>query len=454
MTEYLATKVATGNLAFDLGIILFFIFLNGFFVLSEFALVSATAIKIKALKVPKFIRNLSMKQLKEIDLYLASCQLGITIASLALGWLGEPILAKILSKFLHDLGPLKVFASHLFSFIISFTAITSMHIILGEQIPKLIAITSPEFYTILISLPLEIFTKIFYPFIKLLQVITAIVARILGLRLETESHGEIIPTPEELKVLLDEAQKRGIIAEEAGKMLKHILNLDNLTVLDVLVPRREVVAVPLGTRLETFLDIIDKYKHSRYPVYEGNIDNIVGILHVKDVIPMLRKGLTKIDKKILREPLFLPETMSLFEALKKMREKRMHLAIVLDEYGGTRGIVMIEDIIEYIVGELSDEFDVDLQRKIVKVDENTFLVLGNTSIIDLYELADIDLSPFKERYGNFSTVGGLVFNVLGRRPEKGDEIRVGEYVLTVESVRGPRVGWVRLKRETPEKDSE
>ena len=146
--------------------------------------------------------------------------------------------------------------------------------------------------------------------------------------------------------------------------------------------------------------------------------------------------------------------MSLFEALKKMREKRMPLAIVLDEYGGTRGIVMIEDIIEYIVGELADEFDVDLQRKIVKVDENTFLVLGNTPIIDLYELADIDLSPFKEKYGNFSTVGGLVFNVLGRRPEKGDEIMVGEYVLTVESVRGPRVGWVKLRRETPEKDSE
>jgi len=444
-------KFSTGNVYLDLALVLFFLSMNAFFVLSEFTLVSASEVRVKTSGIIDFLKRLILKQMRNVDLYLASCQLGITIASLALGWIGEPALSDIFLSSLERLGPLKHLISHFFAVLLVFGFITSLHIVLGEQIPKLVAITSPEFYLSLIALPLETFTKIFYPFIKFLQVVTVLVAGMIGLKVVSEGEGKTSFSPEELRAILDDSLKKGLLPDIKVRMLKHILDLEQIKVVEVLVPRRDIVAVPINERIEIFIDIVYKYQHSRYPVYEGTIDNILGILHVKDVISILRKGVTKVDRSFLRKPVFFSENTNLLEALIRMREERVHMGVVLDEFGGTRGVVTLSDIIEYVVGELEDEFDLDesASKKIIPLSENEYLVKGTLTLAELKESLGIDLrEKVEEEYRKFSTVGGLVFGILGRRPERGDLVRIGNLYLEVKEMQGLRISWLKLKIES------
>ncbi len=411
----------------------FFILMNAFFVLAEFAIVSADRIKLKA-RYSGLTLKLALKQQDKVDLYLASCQLGITIASLALGWIGEPYLAKLIG---HRLEP---WLGRTIITAISFSLITALHITFGEQLPKVIGIASPEQWAILISIPLEIFTRIFYPFILSLQAIVKHFANLL--RVDVTSEHSKRYNVEELRLLITEFRQQGRLPHQKGLMLEHVLKFEDVKVEEVMIPRLDVIGIEESTSVPKLMKLIAKYKHSRYPVYRGNLDNVIGIVHVKDITLSLLRGNLKLSD-IIRPVPFLPESSSLLKALEEMRKSRVHMAIVLDEYGGTKGIITLEDIVEYLMGEIADEFDELSADPVVKLEENRYALRGDLTLTELKEFTGIDLSDVNPEV---ITVGGLVFSLLGRVPKVGEEVKVRDYKLKVLKLKGRRIIRVELSK--------
>ncbi len=426
-----------------------FVFLNAFFVLSEFAIVGTDEFKFKAKYGAKgsILTRIALKQLNNIDFYLASSQVGITIASLALGWVGEPLLAKVFEGSIEHIEFLKAFQTplaHTLAASVSFMLITAIHIILGEQLPKLMGIASPERWMTIIALPLEIFSTLLYPFILFLQVTVNKIAELLSLEVKGEAKSKGYSS-KELEVMFREFKRRGILPSYKVRMLSHVLKLDEVNVEEVVIPRPDVIAVPVDASLGSIVKLAMKYKHSRYPVYKDSLDDIVGILHLKDLFLALYKGYKYVDnglKPLLREALYIPENSSLLSALDMMKKAKLHMLIVLDEYGGTKGIVTMEDIVEFIMGEVSDEFDEIASDPILKVSDNRFIVDGTLNLNELKDAIGLDLKEGLEE--DVLTVGGLVFSILGRVPKVGDEIELNGVTLRVLRVKGRRASRIEL----------
>ena len=401
------------------------VLVNGFFVAAEFALVKVrvSQVELRA-KDGNRLARLTLTILQDLEAYLSASQLGITLASLALGWIGESVVASIILGAVHALN-LNVTPelAHQIALPVSFATITVLHIVIGEQAPKMLAIQRPEALSIAVALPLRLFYIVSFPFIWVLNKLSGLVLRLLGV---TFMHGSEAHTSDELRILLDQSKESGEIQDSEHELLENVFQFNDRMVKQIMVPRTKLSALDVNAPEEQILDIVFTEGFSRMPVYEGNIDNIVGVLNVKDLLPIIRRQEPVELARIMRPPYFVPETKKINRLLRQFQRKHVVMAIVSDEFGGVSGIVTIEDIMEELVGEIQDEYDNEVPV-VEKVTEDEYRVNPATPISDANEYLPFPL-PEGEDY---ETVGGLLNIIYGSIPEVGDVAVLDPYEFRV-----------------------
>lgn len=426
--------------ALQLLLVLFLVLVNGYFVAAEFALVSLRKTRIHELiKKGNRAAKLVQKAQKDLDSYLSSTQLGITLASLALGWVGEPTLAHFFEPYFSFLPHTYAFlSSHGLATIVAFAIITYLHIILGEIVPKSIAIQKSEGTALFIILPLIIFTTVFKPFIWFLDASGRFLLKICGFVPTTSPN---VHSEDEIQMILKESAEQGAIEKEEAEMVRKIFRLSDIPVKYVMVPRTDIIAFKANTELKNVVKKLKRSLHSRFPVYDTTIDSIIGFIHIKDIYnEILETNDNKklIDTRLIRDVIYVPETKRADDVLLDMRKKHVHMAIVQDEYGGTSGIVTLEDIVESIVGEIQDEFDNPLQE-IEKISDKKYRIDGR---VELEKMRSKFHLPIKGQ--GYTTIGGLVFGILGREPKEGNKVQIGNMTLTVEKIERKRISQLML----------
>lgn len=419
---------------FNLFVILLLLLANGFFVASEFALVSVRQTRINQLaNEGNSTAKITVNALKELDKYIAATQLGITIASIGLGWVGEATLAKIIHP-LFDFLPYvsNTVATHTVAVAIAFVLITFMHVVIGELMPKSIALQYPEKTTLTVTRPLVFVAKLFTPFIFILNGFGNWCLKLLNIPPAHPSHA--VHTEEELDMIIDASYKGGVLNETENFILKNTLKFSDLTAKQIMIPRCDVIALSVDIELDNLQEIILENQYTRYPVYEGNIDNILGILHVKDLYSCKMKNEDISLKDILRKPFLVPETMTMDVLLKNFKSNKTEIAIVIDEFGGMSGIVSLEDVLEEILGDVQDEFDEE-ENNIKKVGENKYIVNGLLRIDEFFDYFNIH----HEEDGEVETIAGLVQKMLCRMAKVNDELEIDNLKVRVLELKGRRI---------------
>jgi CBS domain containing-hemolysin-like protein len=420
---------------------------NGFFVAAEFALVGARRTRIEALARSGNRRaRLAEAAIHRLDHYISGTQLGITLASLGLGWVGESTVAAILIQVFEGLpSPIDLIAAHSVATVIAFALMAFLHIVLGELAPKSLALLFPESVSMWTAGPLIVFSRVMSPFIRLLNGAANVILRTVGLRSPTEM--ERVHRPEEIEMLLTQSYEHGLLKEEPVEMIRGVFGLSETAAAEVMTPRTDVIALELHTSVEEAATFILEEGHSRYPVFDETIDRVVGIALARDVWRAQTQGIADLSQ-VMRPALFVPDTKSLEELLRDMRRERAHMAVVIDEFGGTAGVVTIEDMLEEIVGEISDELD-DAAPELAHGPSGEVLVSGGMAIAELNDLLRLHL-PNED----YTTVGGFVLGRLGRVARVGDEVRVRGGTLRVLEMDGRRVLRLALFLHTPPPASE
>ncbi len=410
---------------------------NGFFVGAEYSFVRIRRTQLDELAQRGSARaRLAASVVDRLDEYISASQLGITLCSLAIGWIGEPAVAALLEPLFTWLPDALL---HVLSFALAFGVITYLHIVVGELAPKYLAIQRALTLALWCAYPLHLFYRLMYPFIALVNTSANAILRIGGIRPGDELN---VHSEEELKMLVAVSTKKGVLQESERVIVGRAMEFADRIVRQVMVPRTEIVAVSDDTPVAEILITARQHRFSRFPVYQEDLDHIIGIVHVKDLVGV-DKGNRARARDVMRKVPVMPETMRLDQALAEFRRQRVQLAVVLDEFGGTAGLVTLEDVIEQLVGEVQDEFDVEAPA-FKEEAPGTFVVDGLTSLDQLRERLGVELTD--EPY---DTVGGLVFGRLGRLAAVGDTIEVEGYRFQVTAVDGRRVAQVRVVRARP-----
>jgi CBS domain containing-hemolysin-like protein len=422
-------------------IIAVLILANGIFVAAEFAILGAPRQRIekRAAAGDRWARRVLevLQHPQRQDIYIATAQLGITVASVALGMYGEHTIAGWLLPPLEHLG-LGEAAAHTTATVITVVLVTYLHVVLGEMIPKSLALTSAERTAVGIMPLMALFRTLSYPIVWVLNSLGNWLMHILGVPV-SEVHGKLY-TVEELEIVVEESSEGGLLGEEYADLFRNLLDLPDRRLHQIMEPRTDIVGIPLDLPAAELLPFIDRAGHTRYPVYDGDLDHIVGVLHVKDVFRRYIENPADLRvETLMQQPLFVPDSASATWLLDRMRERRMHLAIVLDEFGGTAGVVTFEDVLEQVVGEVRDEFDVEEAEPIVAEADGAYRVQGDVLLEKLNEELELEL-PAEE----IDTVGGLVLGHLGRPAELGDVVDIAGVRLEVTALRGRGVAQVRL----------
>ncbi len=423
----------------------FLVFLNGFFVLSEFAIVKVRRSKLEELaKNGKANAELALKISGSLDTYLSATQLGITLSSLALGWVGEPALAKLIeSPFTSIFGDNPILL-HSISFVLAFTIITLLHVVLGEIVPKSIAIAKAEQAALFVARPLYLFWIVFYPLIRFFDILAAFVLRNIGIR-PTGEHDNA-HSDEEIKIIVGESLKGGFIDSFEGEIIKNAVNFSDTVAREIMTPRKDIVCIDADMSYEENMKIVTSTRHTRYPYCHDNKDNITGMIHIRDLLNNMLSEEPKMLLELERPIIVVPENASISDILVQMNKQRVHMALVVDEYGGTAGLLTMEDILEEIIGDTSDEHDTE-SAKIIKIDENSYEFDG---MVDLESVAETLGIEFDDDQA--VTLGGHIFNVLGRMPAIGDKALGGAYeyeVLAIENNRIQKLLCKKLQKEQP-----
>jgi len=414
--------------------------LNAFFVAAEFAIVRVRGTQLDQLAAEgSRPGRLAAHIVDHIDAYLSACQVGITAASLGLGWVGEPGVAAAIAPAFGWLRDLSEPVFHIISFGIAFGLITYLHIVVAEQAPKYFAIQRARPTALAIAYPLHWFYRVAYPFIWFVNTSANWILRQLGVHVAPGEEVEAF-TDEELKLMVATSAKRGVLQESERVIVGNALDFADTVVRQVMVPRTEIVAVPEDVDLAGLVAMARQTRFSRFPVYRDDLDHIVGVVHVKDLVGVDRTSHAKARDLMRRVP-FIPETLRLDQALAEFKRQRAGLAIVVDEFGGTAGLVTLEDVLEQLVGPVTDEFDQGDVQRIREETPGTYVIDGLVSLDDLREKLGLELED--EPY---DTVGGMVFGRLGRVAKVGDTVEIEGYRFTVSAVDGRRVAQVRVQR--------
>lgn len=429
-----------GQSALMLLLALFLVLLNGFFVLSEFAVV-----KVRRSRLEELVKNgrsnakLALKMSNNLDSYLSATQLGITLSSLALGWIGEPAVARLLEKPFSALFGSGTVLLHSVSFAIAFTCITLLHVVAGELIPKSIAIARSERSALAIARPLHIFWLLFYPLIKLFDKLAAFFLRRMGIHPASES--ESAHSEEELKFIVGESLRGGFIDSVEGEIIKNAVDFSDTIAREIMTPRKDIICLKAENSYEDNIQIILTTRHTRYPYCKGGKDMVIGMLHIRDILENeLSPNPSHDFSHLVRNMIIVPESASISGILAKMNRQQIHTALVLDEYGGTAGLLTMEDIIEEIMGDISDEHDMK-NIEYHKIDEDIYEFDGMIDLEEAGEILGVPLGDYDQ-----VTLGGYVFNLLGRVPLVGDMVSDDVCEYEILDVEGARIKSLRAKR--------
>ena len=422
------------ELLFSFFIIALLIFLNGLFVAAEFGIIGVRPSRVEqlaqegnrtAIGIRKIIRSPGKQ-----DRYIATAQLGITLASLGLGMYGEPVIAHQIEVPLHDWFGLEGAIVHTISFIIALTIMTYLHVVLGEMVPKSIAIQNAEGTVLVLATPMAIMQRIFSLGITVLNGIGLMVLKVL--RVPPPEKGSRLHTPDELELIVSESFESGLLEPGEQLLISNIFDFSDRRVGQVMTPRTQIEAVPITISQEELLKRFIDLPHSRLPIYKDDLDNIIGVIHLKDFV---RNQLTEDEPYDLlamkREVHVVPESLHVERLLTTLKTLRQHLAIVIDEYGGTAGLVTLEDVIEEVVGEVRDEFDTNEQEAIKVIEPGYLIAQGNALLDEIKEYVDVGEHDY-----DVETIAGLVLAELNRPPKEGDKIVLNNATFDVEAVEG------------------
>jgi CBS domain containing-hemolysin-like protein len=422
----------------DILLTIFLVALNAFFVAAEFALVKVRASQIE-LRIREGNRMAVIVRgiMEHLDAYLSATQLGITLASLGLGWVGESVVTRLVIGGLHwfhlDISDT---LAHQIALPTSFALITIMHIVFGEQAPKWVAIQRAEGTAMALAFPLRLFYYVFRPFVWLLNILTTVVMKIFGIKPANEHD---VHSPQELLYILEQSMASGAIANSEHQILENVFDFYDRPARQIMVPRTSIAAVDVS---ETNSEVIEKViseGYSRLPVYDDSVDNIIGIIHAKDLLDALYHKKLNTIRDLMRPVYFIPETKKIGGLLRDFQQKHVQMAIIVDEFGGTSGLVTLEDIIEELVGEIQDEYDNEVPW-VEKVSDTEFIVNARSNIIDANEVLPEPLPEGEE----YETVGGYVNLLFGKIPNRNEKVSTKDYEFTILDKSEKSVEKVRL----------
>ncbi len=423
----------------DIFITVFLVLLNGFFVAAEFAIVKvrASQVELKA-KTGNQTAKIAKNILANLDAYLSATQLGITLASLGLGWIGESVVTEIIIQSMNLFGfEITLELAHQIALPIAFLLITILHIVFGELAPKSIAIQRPVTTTFAIAIPLNVFYYLFRPFIWVLNGLANVILKKLGI---SPIHGHEVHTSEELQLLLDQGKESGALDSSEHELIKNVFDFNDRTVKKIMIPRTSIVAIDIDSDYKEFVNFVINEGYTRLPVYRNTIDDIIGYIHVKDLLVKELKDQKIRLSDLIRPVYFIPESKKIADLLSEMKNKRNpNMAIVLDEFGGTAGLVTMEDIIEELVGEIQDEHDEE-KPKVVKLGDNEYLIDAQSTISDVNEFLPHALPEDDE----YDSVAGLMNVVFEKIPDLGEEIEFSGYKFIVTQKKRNNVEMVKM----------
>ncbi len=424
---------------------------NGFFVASEFALVAVrkSRIETQAAEGNAAAQRL-LGMLNNLNAYISATQLGITLSSLGLGWIGEPAVARLLEPLFLELSLLtgatfltSVVVIKTISFIIAFSLITFLHIVFGELAPKTAALELSERVSYAIAVPLLFFYKVFYYPIRVLDWAGTKTVRLFGLRPSGE-HGSSY-TEDEIRQLIRASEASGHLNKEEGTLINQVFEFSETTVKEAMVPRTEIIALPENSTLEEIVRAFRQHGYSRIPIYRGSLDDMVGFIHSKDVLSYLLRPKAFRLERIIQKPMYVVDTARLEDVLRQMQKEKFHFGFVVDEHGGVEGIITLEDLLEEIVGEISDEHDEEVNEQIHPQPDGSILLDGSVAVRDLNRRLSLNL-PVSEGY---TTVAGFLMSVSGALLSAGDMVPYNGHIFTVEKVNKRRVVQVRMTESQP-----
>lgn len=437
-------SIAGGAILLKLLSVIVLVGANGFFVAAEFALVGVRTSRIETLVAAgsRSAKRL-MGLLQNLNAYLSACQLGITLASLALGWVGEPAVARLLE------GPLSGLSEawrHGIAFVVAFSIITTLHIVLGEQAPKLMGLAVAEKVALTIALPLQLFYRVFSLPIRALDWASVRTVQLLGIK-ATAEHASTY-TEDELRRLVDISRESGLLRAEERRLIHRVFEFSDTLVREAMVPRTEMAAIPSTCNLEQITKAFEQHRYSRLPVYRETLDDVCGFIHSKDVMPYLLHPETFKLEDVLQPPLYVVDTARLEHVLRQMQKAKMHFGFVVDEHGGLEGIITLEDLLEEIVGDISDEHDEEVNEQITAIDQHNYVLDGGLAVRDLNRRLKLSV-PESEAY---TTIGGFLMTQAGHVLKPGEVVQYDSLVFKVERVEKRRV--MRVKLELVQTDGE
>ena len=435
------------NLAF-LTTAIVMVLVNGFFVAAEFALVKVRGSQLDELvkqgrpfaKTARWLGN-------RLDASLSACQLGITMASLALGWVGEPAFAKLLEPIFHAVGITSPTALHTTGFIVAFTIITALHLVIGEQAPKIYAIRRPELMILWCAAPLKLFYVLCYPFLIALSFTTAKLLQLVGI--QGGSEHESPHTESEIRTLIHQAVAHGELTRSDHRLLHAVFEFDDIICRRVMVPRSDAIFFNAQQSLADCLEIVHRTQHTRYPLCEDSLEHVLGIVHVKDLVGVDAASQLNL-REIAREPYHVPETMPISQLLRHFQKTHQLMAMVVDEHGTVVGIVTLENVLEQIIGPVEDEFDTE-PPDITQAEDGSFIVRGSAPLSVVNSKFGLDLDAV-----DVDTMAGIMLERIGRVLRIGDQVDFDKFVAEVIEVKGARAKRIRLKPpevQTPEAKS-
>ncbi len=429
--------MSVGTIIAKLVAVFLLVLANGFFVAAEFALVGVRVSRIETL-VASGSRSAKrlMGLLQNLNAYLSACQLGITLASLALGWIGEPAIARLLEE------PLSGFsepARHAIAFAIGFSIITALHIVIGEQAPKLMGLAVAEKVALAIALPLQLFYRIFSLPIRALDWASVRTVKLIGIK-ATSEHASTY-TEEELRRLVDISRESGHLRAEERRLIHRVFEFSDTLVREAMVPRTEMAAMPYTTDLKEITKAFDQHRYSRLPVYKESLDDVIGFIHSKDVMPYLLYPEKFKLEDVLQPPMYVVDTARLEHVLRQMQKAKMHFGFVIDEHGGLEGIITLEDLLEEIVGEISDEHDEEVNEQITEIDKSNYVLAGGLAVRDLNRRLKLSV-PESETY---TTIGGFLMTEAGHVLKPGEVVQRDGLIFKIERVEKRRVMRVKLE---------
>ena len=414
-----------------------FVAINAFFVAAEFSIVKIRRSRLEEIEAHGNKKaRLAIKVTSALDSYLSATQLGITLASLALGWIGEPALAIIIDPLFGTWLKDDPILMHSVSIATAFTIITLLHVVFGELVPKSIAIQKTETAVMFVVRPLYLFARLFKPIIFIFDHLAAFSLKIIGIQPAHDS--DLVHSEEEIKLIAGASQRGGIIDKTESEIIKNAVDFSDKIAREIMIPRQDMECLYLENSYQENFDIIKQSNHTRYPVCNEDKDNIVGMVHLRDI---LMKEEQKDITKMLREILFVPESLSVSEVLHTMKRQHIHMAIVIDEYGGTSGLISLEDVLEELVGDIQDEHDTSDEVYEKRLEDGSFEFLGMTLLDEALEYMGLHkIEEHKE-----DTIGGYVFGLLARKPKVGDIVDSPLCRFEILEIDGFRVKKVKKK---------